>query len=361
VLYRQALTYEVTSEGALIRRGDPARIVLADREAPLYRRIAALSGATDAVIAAAATQYGPLGPTGRLAVGDPALFAFAMGELLRGNMAGIARLGRWIATGGRTPVPGHLSPTAHMLCAVAEADPAVLQRLLELLTETGPGLASEEERDLLFASMDAQEQAILAAVGRRESLLREQVKKGDAHVRVIPKPGTGRYLRLAAQVLPVLVSKAEEIGPPSTLIPPEGLGRFATSFQPYIEENIVPPEHVDHWRQAAAEMVSWTATISAAKGASSAELSRYREVLAMRLRQVDAWPYPAGETLGTFGRALWSVWARLVGGSPPRLCAWPGCSTLLPPGAHGNRRHCDAHRVQALRERAARNRRRRAR
>jgi hypothetical protein len=75
---------------------------------------------------------------------------------------------------------------------------------------------------------------------------------------VIPRPGTGRYLWLAAQVLPALLAKADEIEPPSMLIPPEGLGRLAPGLQPYIGENILPPEHVDRWRQAATETVAWT-------------------------------------------------------------------------------------------------------
>jgi hypothetical protein len=46
---------------------------------------------------------------------------------------------------------------------------------------------------------------------------------------------------------------------------------------------------------------------------SAAKLRQARELMAMRLRQVDAWPYPSGEQLGTFARALWSVWQRLIG------------------------------------------------
>jgi hypothetical protein len=359
LLYRQALTYDVTPDGALVPRALPAQIVPADREAALYRHVAVLADAPNEAIAEAATRYGPLGPTGRLAIGDPAVFVVALGQAIRGHVAGGADLGRWIANGGRTPIPGHLAPTAHLLCAVAETDPVVSQRLLELFTEVGPGLKSEEERDQLLRAMEVQEQELLAAIGRREQLLSDHVKKGDAHVRVIPMPGTGRYLRLAARVLPVLIAKADEIGPPSTLIPPESLGRLATGFQPYIGENILPPEHVDRWRQAAAEMVAWSATVKAAGSMSAVQLSTARELLAMRLRQVDAWPYPVGEQVGTFARALWSVWQRLIGHRPPRTCTWPQCSTMLPADAHGNRRHCDQHRRERDRVRAARNRRQR--
>jgi len=32
----------------------------------------------------------------------------------------------------------------------------------------------------------------------------------------------------------------------------------------------------------------------------------------VRLQQIDAWLYPAGDQLGAFGRALWTVWLRLT-------------------------------------------------
>ncbi len=198
---------------------------------------------------------------------------------------------------------------------------------------------------------------MLHAFGRRESLLSKQVKKGDASVRVVPKPGTGRYLGLAARYLRVLVSKAEEVGTTAALIPPDSLGRFATSVQPYIGQNIIPTETVGAWRQAATELGTWTAILRAARTASSAELSQAKSLLTLRLQQVDAWPYPSGDQLGAFGRALWTVWPRLVGHSPQRRCEWDeGCSTLLPIDAHGNRRICDEHLRKRAQRRAAANR-----
>jgi hypothetical protein len=92
-----------------------------------------------------------------------------------------------------------------------------------------------------------------------------------------------------------------------TVIPPDSLGRFATSLQPYIEENIVPTETVSAWRQAATELQTWTAILRAARTANPAEISQPKALLTLRLQQVDAWPYPFGEQLGTFGRALWTV------------------------------------------------------
>jgi hypothetical protein len=167
------------------------------------------------------------------------------------------------------------------------------------------------------------------------------------------------YLGLASRYLHVLVWKAEEVGPTAVLIPPDSLGRFATSVQPYIAENIIPTETVSAWRQAATELQTWTAILRAARTASELEVAQAKSLLILRLQQVDAWPYPSGDQLGAFGRALWTVWPRLVGQPPQRRCAWEGCSTLLAPGAHGNRRHCDDHRRERDRRRMAAYRRKR--
>ena len=133
---------------------------------------------------------------------------------------------------------------------------------------------------------------------------------------------------------------------------------WATSLQPYIEENIVPTETLSAWRQAATGLQTWTAILRATRTANPAEISQPKALLTLRLQQVDAWPYPSGEQLGTFGRALWTVWPRLVQQSPQRRCTWPDCATLLPVGAHGNRDYCDQHRREAARLRSARTRQR---
>ncbi|HEY5433767.1 MAG TPA: hypothetical protein VIK13_00915 [Candidatus Limnocylindrales bacterium] len=106
------------------------------------------------------------------------------------------------------------------------------------------------------------------------------------------------------------------------------------------------------------ELQTWSAILRATRTATPAEISQPKALLTLRLQQVDAWPYPSGEQLGTFGRALWTVWPRLVQQSPQRRCTWPECTTFLPVGAHGNRQHCDEHRREAPRLRSARQRQR---
>ena len=247
-LQRMALHYDLADDGRLVARNLPASQVSAKGEGALYRRIAILASASDEAIADAASRYGPLGPVRPLSIPDRALFMWAIGEQFRQHMLGLGRLRLWLATGGLTPIPGRLAPMAHLVAAVAETDPVLCQRLLDVFTENGPTVVPEEERDWLGRAFDAQEQVILHAIGRRERLLTKHVKKGDAHVRVIPKPGTGRYLRLASRYLRALIAKAEEVGTTATLIPPDSVGRVATSLQPYIQENILPTETVTAWR-----------------------------------------------------------------------------------------------------------------
>lgn len=78
-------------------------------------------------------------------------------------------------------------------------------------------------------------------------------------------------------------------------------------------------------------------------------------LLTLRLQQVDAWPLPAGEVVGAFARALWSLWGPITGKQALRQCQWrEGCARWLPADAHGNRQYCREHQKQALRDRARR-------
>jgi hypothetical protein len=359
-LRRLALAYEALPGGALVRRGGPAEVVPAEREGSLFRRIAALSAAPDATIAEAASRYGPLGPLKQLDLGDPAALGLGLAQLVRGYIGDIPSLGEWIATAGRARIAGRLAPAAHMLCAAAETDTAVQQQLLDLLTADRPSPLSAADGERLDRAMEAQQEAVFAALGAREPVIREQAKLGDALVAVEPAPGTGRHLRLAARLLSATTAKADELDVSWALVQPDEIGRLATALQPYLEETPLPPEHADLWRQAGADMAFWSRLVNGSRGASAADLAQARELLTTRLRQVGAWPYPAGEQLGTFGRALWSVWPRLVRERPPRACNEPGCAALLPAEASGNRSLCDEHQRDHARQRAARNRARRA-
>jgi hypothetical protein len=351
--------YKLADDGRLVPPDLPARLVPARGEGALYRRIAALAHAPDTAIAAAASRYGPLGPLGPVStpIADPQLFMWAVGELFRQYVLDIDRLGPWIDAKGKTPIPGHLAPTAHLLAALAETDLVLAQRLLDLFAQDGPSELPDEERQGLAHALEVQVQVLLHAWGQREHLLSEQVKESQAYVRVIPKPGTGRYLALAARYLQVAVAEADEVGTTAAQAPPDSLGRVATMLQPYLDDNLIPPENVSAWREAATELQRWANILRATRTADPPEISPWKALLTLRLQQTYAWRYPSGQQLGAFGRALWTVWTRLVQQPPQRRCTWPDqCPTLLPPDAHGNRRYCDAHRREAARQRSARSR-----
>ncbi|MDE3103330.1 MAG: hypothetical protein KGJ98_13970 [Chloroflexota bacterium] len=85
--------------------------------------------------------------------------------------------------------------------------------------------------------------------------------------------------------------------------------------------------------------------------------ARLLRLLAQRLHAAGFPVLPPDGVLGTEARTLISIDRALRSGAPARLCSWPGgCSETLPPGSHGNRRYCDAHRGEAARLRVARNR-----
>jgi hypothetical protein len=355
-LYRLALTYELADDGRLVAQDQPAALVPAGREGALYRHIAALADAPDTAIAAAASRYGPLGPVRPLPIPDRPLFLWSVDDRFRDYMRGIDQLHRWIATGGMTPIPGHVAASAHIVAAMAETDPVLAQRLIDLFTQDRLRELPDEERERLAQAYGVQEQVFFHAMRRRQHLLSKDFEKGDANVRVIPKPGTRPYLALAARYFQVLVAAVQELGTTTALIPPDSVGRVLTMLQPYVEQNLVPAETATAWREAATELQDWANILRARRTAGRDRISQWKALLILRLQQVDAWPYPSGQQLGAFGRALWTVWTRLVQQPPQRCCTWPHCATRLPPGAHGNRHYCDVHRREAPRLRSARGR-----
>jgi hypothetical protein len=185
-------------------------------------------------------------------------------------------------------------------------------------------------------------------------------------------------------------------------VEPGSIGRFATLAGQYRsgqDTGLSVLQGVDDWRRAAVELAAWGEAVRLLRGLAAgrdgadqlnALLGQLREfagvgtpeqprpaarladkidtlrgsaasLLTLRLQQVDAWPLPDDDTVGAFGRALWSLWSPITGKRAPMRCQWrAGCLRLLPEGVHGNRRYCDVHRREVDRERAARNRSRRA-
>lgn len=355
-IYRLSLTYTLDEDGLLVAQVPAAKIAVGD-EGALYRRLAELADADDAAIVAAATRYGPLGPTARVAVADQPAFLWALDASVRSNLRNMRLLRAWIAHGGSTPIPGHLAPVAHALACVAEADDGTVGRVVEILTDGPP--STDLERLTLDARLDRVEHRIYTRLSRRARLMNAQHAKGDRAVRVAVAPQAARRLPTAAKHWKFLTENALQLGGVGVLIPPGSIGRLATELRPYFNQSDLPfhpEENIQAWRGACRELARWVVDLSKPVADPADRRATLTALLVLRLQQVDAWPYPTGDLLGTFPRALWSLWQPVTGRRPQRPCTWPGCAVLLPPDSHGNRRFCDLHRRMAARDRAAQNR-----
>jgi hypothetical protein len=222
--------------------------------------------------------------------------------------------------------------------------------------------------------------------------------EGDRPVYVRVAAGTtAAQLRLARRVLRATWRAIAHDGGLGAVLEPGNLGSFATltgQFPIRGQTLLTAPETVADWRNAGIEMAEWQeavrmvrasagghavdslrwptltnlrrfAGISEARAAGAVALAGgpghlnedLAPLLTLRLQQVDAWPLPEGEVVGTFGRALWSLWSPITAREPIRRCQWRnGCSRLMAEGSHGNRRYCEEHRKEASRMRARRNR-----
>jgi len=396
-LYRYVVAYELASDGRLIPLGPPQSRVPAAGEARLYRAIAGCAKADDAAIVALASRYGPLGPTasgGTLE--DERLLGYRLGISCSDLIADLGELDRWLASGGMSvAVPARLAPAAQLLVAVAQMDPQILESLLH--GTQGAALPAEERartRQGLWSEG-------LSALARHDALLSaaDHPFCGDepAHV-AVPAGVTQHRLRLARQLLITTFGAMGGEGGLGAVYEPGGLARWATLLNLYSsvqETPVLTPESADAWRTAASELAMWQTVVrllNAPKVGQQAGpqlreallgLQRYAAIdqqdctrrgvaaadaadrlrieaealLTLRLQQVGAWPFPEGEAVGTFARALWSLWPRITGHQPSRRCRWrEGCQRLLPDHGHGNRRYCEEHRREAARQRAQRNR-----
>jgi hypothetical protein len=213
------------------------------------------------------------------------------------------------------------------------------------------------ERATLDSQVDRLKHRYYAALSRRAARINSDYARANKHVRVPLDAAAARRLPAAVKNWGLLISKGAELGGTAALIAPGSLGRLATELRPYFGPNdlpLYPAESVAAWRSACRELAEWTRAVSGPAEQLDQDRPTLSALLVYRLQQVDAWPFPAGELLGTFPRALWSLWAPITDSRPPRRCAWfESCPTVLPSTAHGNRRYCPIHVREAARQRAA--------
>jgi hypothetical protein len=401
-MYRLVVAYELAADGALLPVGPPSARVPATGEGLLYRSIAACAEADDAAIVAAASHFGPLGPTGVTAsIGDERTVGWLLGGRMSDLFADMSELDRWLASGGgiTVSIPARLSTAAYVVVSFACMEPEMLTALLRLTEdERLPSETRAHTRARLWEEG-------LAALARYEAMIEANPSNpalGDEPVRVLVPPSiTAQRLRLTRRLLLTTWRAMGRDGGPGAVLEHGSLGRFATLLSQYAgvqQTPLMPPENVNAWRTAAAELATWQEAVRLLRalaaghtvapmlrpvltnlcgfaGISNCEGSRRppaaadahdqlrgeaASLLTLRLQQLDAWPLPEEEAVGAFGRALWSLWPPITGKQPDRRCQWrEGCPRLLPDDGHGNRRYCEVHRKEAARERAQRNRNRR--
>jgi hypothetical protein len=207
--------------------------------------------------------------------------------------------------------------------------------------------------------VDKLEHRIYAGLGRRAARINADHARGETHVRVNIQPAARHRLLSVATNWRLIMEKATESSSLNTLIPPGTLGRLATELRPYLNEGdlpLYPAESVAEWRAACRELAGWVEELARPDATTPARRATLRPLLALRLQMIDAWPFPTGDLLGTFPRALWSLWQPVTGQNPERRCEEPECTRFLPVDAHGNLRLCEEHRREHDRRRAARNR-----
>ena len=285
-LYRLALTYRLEEGGLLVADQLPAEKVPARGEGALYRRLAALADAGDDALVAAASRYGPLGPTGPTSVVDRPAYLWAAERSLRTSLRNVRLLRTWLAHGGTTPIPGRVAPVAHLLAAIAEADTdGAMARLAELIGEGDT--RTELERSTFERKVGRLEHRLYAGIGKRAARMNRQAARGERMVKVDVHPTARPRLRMGATHWRALMDKASEYGGLAELIPPGTLGRVATEFRPYLSEGdlpLYPAESLTEWRKACGEMARWVDELSAVASPGHEQREALRARLVYRLR-----------------------------------------------------------------------------
>ena len=113
-LYHLSLTYRLGDCGLLVAEELPAHKVAVRGEGALYRRLARLADAEDAALVAAASRYGPLGPTRGLAVADQPAYLWALNGTVPARTSATSACsapGSATAARPRSPAASRQSPT----------------------------------------------------------------------------------------------------------------------------------------------------------------------------------------------------------------------------------------------------------
>jgi hypothetical protein len=393
---RLVTNYVATPDGSLVKAvGASWRAEHALGEADLHRRLAAISPSSGAV-ATAASKYGPL----RLGADIAHIIPDATWNEV-GLGLGQASLAEWIAAedwvdrGCAGPTPPILVQHRQLVLAIAAWPPALRRGI-------GLSLDRADAAEIEQAAREAdQELGTLDAVSFMTSIANSFGGSADitspwpvdreglewaVHYAVRVQSMLGGLEPMPAEVERGLVVRVAITAGADLLQPiEEGLS----------EDNILGrlvkhlrEETTDGWLLVSREMAAWVAAIQLRKQADRGRLRagitdlrslvdllldgvafgtedahttgelesllrpRFQAKLEARLQAAGAWPYPADRVIGTYARALWSVWFEFTDDRPPQRCATPACDGSFP--AHGSRRYCDTCRLLRDRSRKSR-------
>jgi hypothetical protein len=322
-----------------------------------------------------------------------------LGEGMAAFVDGLGDLDAWIEVRGSIAIPGRLTVAANLIASMAQQDPELSVGLLKALDDSASLETEERARlcELLWAEG-------LGMIGRYDSVrnsMARQIAQDEAYV-AVPREVTVEDLRIGRELLKRSFAAMGRDGGISAAIEPGSMGQFAmftSQYRSAQDSALSLPQTVGDWKRAAEELAYWAEAVRLLRALAAGHdesdelegvLGHLREfagvgeagqprrttlgadnintlrglaasLLTLRLQQVDAWPLPDDDIVGAFGRALWSLWNPITGKRAPMRCQWrAGCLRLLPEGAHGNRRYCSEHKHEVARERAAKNRSRRA-
>ena len=153
--------------------------------------------------------------------------------------------------------------------------------------------------------------------------------------------------------MPLLYEKAQDKGTTAALVPHPTALVASRQRSALISRRTSIGQKYDAWPQAAAEMVAWVNVVTAIRVPMARGPARPKQFLPSASNRSTPGRFQQGKcsapSLGLCGRSGHTWPGRRPSGAASGLTA----RHLLPPGAHGNRTHCDDHRREAARLRSA--------
>jgi hypothetical protein len=404
---RLVTEYVVGADGVLhAARAGAWRLEGATGETDLHRRLAALPR-TPAAITRAASTFGPLRLHADLVAVIPHAAWDEMGVVTaQSALPDWADVTDWMAGGCLDPMPTAFVQAMPLIRVLARL-PEPVRGYATLLMDGAPRrrlatAAAEAQRELGHWDSASATAEIINAIDHVAAAGGPLALESGSKAAGLPTPCEDHALAWAIRLYLWVEDLLAGYGAPPLGLDISGILGSSISALPDLlrpletvgdEDNILGrliaqlrTESLDDWYAVADQMAHWVVAIDIRKRADAGrmeagEVARLQELvpalldgvtegldgattageltallvprLERRVRrlleQARASPYPADRPVGTYVRALWSVWMELTDARPPQRCAASVCQQTFP--AHGNRLYCDRHRLTRDRDR----------